>query len=412
MHNLQFILQALLSAVVLLLICQTMTHAQSCDVSAAEVTLEKLDRSCTPDSVDTSCGPAMNAFCDRVTYDDRSRQAFGTLETISFAKNLIVQSCVEYEQMFSNVEADLPKYHSKCNGPQYYDSSIYCTAAAYLMCKDKLSGSNGVGVIRPAGNNHNLFCYRALRKEIINWDVLQPYNSKCNIENAVTVYCLNAIWKWCQFVGYSGGIPLQASTANGIHAACYDAAYSGIVYFSKTTRYYEYERRVVKVCDLDFNVDSSVMLSNSPEILKTETYDNRGSSVDLTDMFTISKDITTTSSFTHEHTFSIGAEVTTTARIPLIGEFGVTLSTSYSAGISMTTETTKTVSYTTESSVLVPPGEAIVKEAIIQRATVDVPWTATAINALGHKQPIRGSWIGTDTFSLRVEQVDLENFSV
>ena len=78
----------------------------------------------------------------------------------------------------------------------------------------------------------------------------------------------------------------------------------------------------------------------------------------------------------------------------------------------MTTETSKTVSYSTESSVMVPPGEAIVKKAIVQRATVDVPWTATALNALGHKQTIHGSWIGTDTFNFRVEQVDLENFSV
>ena len=63
----------------------------------------------------------------------------------------------------------------------------------------------------------------------------------------------------------------------------------------------------------------------------------------------------------------------------------------------MTTETSKTVSYSTESSVMVPPGEAVVKKAIVQRATVDVPWTATAVNALGHKQPIHGSWIGTDS---------------
>ena len=92
-----------------------MTHTQSCEASASEVTLEYLDSSCTIDDLNTKCGPAMNAFCERVTYDDRSRNTFGTMETASRTKSLIVQSCVEYEQMFYNVEADLPNYHYKCN---------------------------------------------------------------------------------------------------------------------------------------------------------------------------------------------------------------------------------------------------------------------------------------------------------
>ena len=79
------------------------------------------------------------------------------------------------------------------------------------MCKDRLSGSNGVGVIRPAGsgNHQNLFCFRASRKKIVSWDVLQSFNSKCNLGTSVEVVCLNAIWKWCESVGYSGGIPFR-----------------------------------------------------------------------------------------------------------------------------------------------------------------------------------------------------------
>ena len=55
------------------------------------------------------------------------------------------------------------------------------------------------------------------------------------------------------------------------------------------------------------------------------------------------------------------------------------LSASATSGVSLTSETRKTSSYSTSSSVEVPAGEGIVKEAIVQKATLSVPWTATII---------------------------------
>ena len=162
--------------------------------------------------------------------------------------------------------------------------------------------------------------------------------------------------------------------------ACYEAAFSGDAFIERSTDYYNIiaENEIEAVCDLTFDIDHGQMLSNTPEFLKIESYDNHASSVVLTDTFSVSKEIPTTSSFTHDHSFSIGIEVTTEAKLPFFGGSEIKVSASYSGGISMTEDTTNTVSYFRESSVEVPPGQGIMKEAIIQRATINVPWTANS----------------------------------
>ena len=194
--------------------------------------------------------------------------------------------------------------------------------------------------------------------------------------------------------------------------ACYEAAFSGDAFIERSTDYYNIiaDNEIEAVCDLTFDIDHGQMLSNIPEFLKIESYDNHASSVVLTDTFSVSKEIPTTSSFTHDHSFSIGIEVTTEAKLPLIGGSEIKVSASYSGGISMTEDTINTVSYFRESSVEVPPGQGIMKEAIIQRATINVPWTANVVNGLGHKIIIRGTWRGVDTFNFRVEQENIDGF--
>ena len=77
----------------------------------------------------------------------------------------------------------------------------------------------------------------------------------------------------------------------------------------------------------------------------------------------------------------------------------------------MTSETSKTSSYNTSSSVEVSAGEGVVKEAFVQEATLSVPWTATVINGLGAEATIGGQWRGTNAFNFRVEQEDIDGFS-
>ena len=88
----------------------------------------------------------------------------------------------------------------------------------------------------------------------------------------------------------------------------------------------------------------------------------------------------------------------------------ISLSTEFTSGISLTSETMTTNSYSDTSSVKVPPGQVIVKEVFVQRATFTVPWTATVINGLGAATTIGGQWYGVNTFNFQFTQEDIDGF--
>ena len=108
---------------------------------------------------------------------------------------------------------------------------------------------------------------------------------------------------------------------------------------------------------------------------------------------------------------TIGAEISVSTQLPFFDGSDITLSESATSGVSLTSETRKTSSYNTSLSVEVSAGEGIVKEAIVQEATLSVPWTATVINGLGAEVTIGGQWSGTNAFNFRVEQEDIDGFT-
>ena len=54
--------------------------------------------------------------------------------------------------------------------------------------------------------------------------------------------------------------------------------------------------------------------------------------------------------------------------------------------------------------------QGLVKEAIIQKAILDVPWTAeiVTLNGLGVASKIDGQWRGISTYNLRVTQTGID----
>ena len=45
-------------------------------------------------------------------------------------------------------------------------------------------------------------------------------------------------------------------------------------------------------------------------------------------------------------------------------------------------------------------------KAIGYRSYLEVPWSATAITALGHKTTIRGMWRGVDMLDLKIKEIE------
>ena len=64
--------------------------------------------------------------------------------------------------------------------------------------------------------------------------------------------------------------------------------------------------------------------------------------------------------------------------------------------------------FSQESPVEIPAGSGINVEAVVQSATLDVPWSAKIINSLGAVSTIiGGTWRGVDALRLDIEQRDI-----
>ena len=406
------VMQVQIGAIILALMCCLLIGVSSagrCGVSAPQISLSELISRCNSDSRSRTgaCVAAMHRFCIRVEYPT----AMATLGVSrEVADGRIGISCVK-SLLWQNVPiTTLQAHHFSCTKAKNQHRD--CLAAIHHYCQDTLGGTQYAGMSQEVPGDLTALtirCFEASYKERIPVDTLTALHSGCVLPDSDSADCFAAASRWCVYAGYSGGIT-QEVNLNGILVACYNAEFTHDVFVTRTNDFYLAENRVDQVCSLNFEVDQGALLSETPRYLKTETYDNTASSVTLFSEFQISKEVTDTSSFTHSHNLTIGAEVSVSAQLPFFDGTDISLSTEFTSGISLTSETMTTSSYSDTSSVEVPPGEVIVKEAIVQRAALTVPWTATVINGLGAAKTIGGQWNGVNTFNFRFMQEDIDGF--
>ena len=397
-------------AIIVSLMCCLLFGASTagrCGVSAPQVTLSELHPGCSSNSRNRhpDCVAAIHHFCGRVTYPT-------TMTTLGVSREhingRIGMSCIR-SQWSGNVPiSTLQQHHSGCTASKSQHRD--CLAAIHRYCQATLGGTQYAGTSQEVGSALYVKCFQTPRKETVRHDVLSSRHSGCTFPNSDSDNCFSAASRWCVFLGYSGGITQEVNT-NGVTVACYNAEFTNDVFISRINDFFLAERRAARVCSFNFDINHGAILSQTPQFLKTETYDNRASSIPLHSNFQVSKEVTEISSFTHSHSFTIGAEISVSTRLPFFGGSDITLSASATSGVSLTSETRKTSSYSTSSSVEVPAGEGIVKEAIVQKATLSVPWTATITNGLGAAATISGQWRGVSTFNFRVTQEDIDGFS-
>ena len=262
-------------------------------------------------------------------------------------------------------------------------------------------------------------CFKAVRKEFVRHDTLKVYDHSCKSQDPHpqihTDVCYVAASKWCQSVGHSGGIPQEVDETLGVTVACYDDVFSNWAYVVRSSEFYAAEKQVDIVCSLDFDISTSKdnlkdkIVSQAPQYLKTEVYDNSGSTQTLYSSFSVSQQVNEKSIFTHRRIFTFSASSTANleVNVPYVTAGGsLTLSASSTKDISLTKENWRTVTYTEESRVEVEPGEAIEKEAVVTKAKLRVPWTATVITGLGSETTIDGEWQGFTTYNFQVKQVE------
>lgn len=392
--------------VALILVLAAMANSSfqlSCETSAPEIVLSELHSGCSSNAKSRypECVAAMHHFCNRVTYPPRAAG-----EKIGISREhrdqRIGTSCVQAHWSGDVSIAELQRHHYGCtiHKSQHKD----CLAAIHRYCVAKF-GQTFAGMSQEVGNGVlGVRCFRSTRKESVSAAVLRSHHQWCTYPNSDSDTCFAAVNRWCNGFSYSGGITQEVGHQR-MTVACYNAEFSNDVFVKRISDFYAAQQRI-NICNVRFTVNQGRVLHSGPELLLVKMYDNSGSSVALTGKFELSKTITETNSFTHQHQVTLGVDAQVSVNLPFVSA-GIIVSSSSSRSVSLTRENSKDVTYTYSSSVNVPPGHAIVKRATITRATLSVPWTGTVVNGLGAVKSISGQWTGIDTYNLRVVQTDV-----
>lgn len=170
-------------------------------------------------------------------------------------------------------------------------------------------------------------------------------------------------------------------------------------------------RTIGAILEFYWNLDNARIVHSVPDIIETQHYDNKASSVPLKSSFNVGKEITNQSSFSHEHGFevAVGATLKFKAGIPIVANSEasakVEVSTSHDWKFGEQNSTKQSYSHT--SAVEVPPHKHIQLVAQITKSTLDVPYRAKVLAADGATTWIEGTWNGVATANLVVRQVDV-----
>jgi aerolysin toxin len=174
-------------------------------------------------------------------------------------------------------------------------------------------------------------------------------------------------------------------------------------------------KMVTGIIDFSWKVDTAKILATVPDIIAEQTYLNQ-SGIDSHDKFGFDKDVTSKSTFSHEHglTVKIGMKTEFEAGIPYMATNKTTV------GIDVTQantwkfgeENATCQKYSYESEVELPPHSKIKRTATVTRGSLDVPYRATVLLGDGSKRVLEGTWNGVSTYGLIVTQESLDTVNL
>ena len=412
------------AAVLALAICCLvgMAAAGNCNANGPQVSLKELNSECKSSKMSRSdgCVSAMHEFCQKVTYGENEmhEETFGISQRHESGR--IYMSCVKSDWSGMVSVPQLQEYDKECTVEEG-SQGRHCLAAIHRFCKNKLDSDSAAGISQKVNDGFYQFyvqCFRSPHKERILHGVLndKKYRGSCGpfrSSRSHTDDCFEAASDWCKeksHIGSNGGGITQEVDDDGVVVACYKAEFSTWAHIIRSADYYTDENEVVQVCDLNFDISSGKIVGKIPQLIQSEYYDNKkAQSTTLEHTFTVSKTITEKSSFTISSSYTISASATTNlnVKLPQLDAGGsVTVSGTYTELTSLTEEVLSTTTRSKSSIIKVGPGTAVTVKAIGYKGRLEVPWSATAITALGHRTTIRGMWGGFDTYDLKIEEIE------
>ena len=389
-------------------------------MSAPQQALSQHNPGCTSDKEISSdaCVSAIHRFCWSLTYPEES--GISRFKTLGVPKERqqgkISISCIEANWSDYVTVEMLQKHENHCT-LKHGSQSRHCLAAIHRFCQATLGGTDYAGASQEVNEESGkmyIQCFLSSRKELVLHDTIADYDSSCKSHDPTSKVhaddCHIAANRWCQSVGHSGGIAQEADEG-GVTVACYTDVFSNWAYVVRSSEFFAAEKQVDIICSLDFTIEKGEITNQVPQFLKMEVYDNSGSSQTLYSSFRVSQVITERSVFTQRRMFTITASSTANleASLPYVTAGGsLTLSAARTKSISLTGENVTTVTYNEESRVEVEPRKAVVKEAVVTKARLRVPWYARVITGLGHETTIDGEWRGVTTYNFQVKQIECD----
>ena len=397
--------------------------AGKCGVSAPQQALNQHNPGCTSDKEINSdaCVSAIHRFCWSLNYTKKCdpKESGPQIQLLGVPKERqkgkISISCIEANYSNYVTVETLQKYDKHCT-LKHGSQSRHCLAAIYHFCQD-VRGTDYAGASQEVNEESGemyVQCFLSSRKELVLHDTLADYDDSCKSNDLSSKVhaddCHIAANKWCQSVGHSGGIAQEADKG-GVTVACYTDEFSNWAYVVRSSEFFAAEKQVDIICSLEFSIAEGVITNEAPQFLKTEVYDNSDSGQTLYSSFRVSQTITERSIFTQRRMFTITASSTANleAKLPYVNAGGsLTLSAAHTKALTLTGENVTTVTYNEESRVEVEPGKAVVKEAVVTKARLRVPWNAKVITGLGHETIIDGDWHGVTTYNFQVKQIECD----
>lgn len=384
--------------------CDVCNGTYDTSISAPEVTLSELNPACDKDheSRYPECVSAMNQYCSQVTFPSPINTLGVSRDSGDQRINL---ACVESSWTEDVNIGQLMTFNGGCNARKSQDRE--CLSAANSYCVAKF-GENFSGISQEVRDGTlEVHCFESTRKEAVRHDVMRSFDGGCHYLTSHSAECFRAASMFCsEYFGSDGGITIESDTST-ITVACYLANYTGDAFIIRNNDFYASLSEVDTVCDLEFDIENGRIIEESPENLKSQVYDNRNSTVPLDSSFTVTRSVTETSTFTQSTQVGFTFQATFSFGIPMVLGGSIQLTTSVTSTTTETSTTSRTKTYSQSSSVSVPPGQMIMKQAVISVSTLDVPYTATVRTRMGVMKTVRGTWTGTSTHSFRIVQKDL-----
>uniref|UniRef100_A0A8C5QU88 Aerolysin-like C-terminal domain-containing protein n=1 Tax=Leptobrachium leishanense TaxID=445787 RepID=A0A8C5QU88_9ANUR len=175
------------------------------------------------------------------------------------------------------------------------------------------------------------------------------------------------------------------------------------------------DRTIASIEHFEFLPDLGKIVSLEPQALATQKTFTNSSGQPHKYSFSVSKEITTTSTFSHDQSYTVStkSEITFSAGIPSIleTEWKISINRSTTRTWNFTETNTITTSFSATTDVTLAPNTSLCMQAFVTKGVMEIPYRARVRSYFGYEFTIEGVYKGATVFNLTVKQTDCKSLA-